>query len=313
MLRLLYSHGIAGVLHIVSSTVLAVLSADYNGVRNIYLLRETWSPQGNHSDCSELKCVTAVETGDPYPFNLAAAAIFFGYWSGVMHLYAAWTVRDVSNDAVDGSPDLQFRLRRIRFFDYSITSSVMLACVSLILGSPDLGQLVSAVAAQFLVVATFYFGQRANAPWFAFCVSSIGYAVAWTPLFLVFQASTESSNAEPPEFVSFILLGVFFTFTSFAFIQAWLLWRPKTAYSLEEALFLRTSLTSKVLLHWTLFVAAISYSDLVSDSADGTESNDTSQDVLSVVIGTIFGGMVMALLVTYPAWRCWGPGSLTYR
>ena len=121
MLRLLYSHGIAGVLHLASATVLAVLSADYDGNRNVYLLREKWSPQGNHSDCSNVKCVTSVETGEPYAFNLSAAAIFFGYWSGMMHLVAAWTVRDVSNDAINGSKELQFKLRRIRFFDYAVT------------------------------------------------------------------------------------------------------------------------------------------------------------------------------------------------
>lgn len=122
MLRLVWSHSIAGVLHLASAITLAVLSADYDGTRNIYLLRESWAPQGNETDCSEVKCVTSVETGEPYPFSLSAAATFFGFWSGIMHLVAAWTVRDVSNEAIDRDVEIQFRLRRIRFFDYAVTA-----------------------------------------------------------------------------------------------------------------------------------------------------------------------------------------------
>lgn len=244
MLRIAVSHALAGVLHLASAVTLLILSAGYDGTRDLYLLRETWAPQGNHSDCSELKCTTRVETGEPWAFNLAATAVFFGCWSGLLHLVAAYTLRGMSNAAVNASAETHFRLRRIRFFDYAVTASLMLAAVSVVLGSPDLGQIISAVSAQFGVIATFYFAQRANAAWFGFAVASVGYAVAWAPLFLVFQASTASSTAAAPDFVTYIIIGIFFQFTCFAFLQAWLLWRRKTPFALEEALFLSASLTA---------------------------------------------------------------------
>lgn len=303
MLRLAVSHALAGVLHLASAITLAVLSAGYDGTRKVFLLREVWTPQANHTDCSNVTCLVAPDVGEPYTFNLAAAAVFFGLWSGLLHLVAAYSIWDLSNDAVDTDKNVRFQLRRIRFYDYSVTASLMLACVSLVLGSPDLGQLISAASAQFGVIATFYFAQRAGAPWLGFAVSSVGYGLVWAPLFMVFQASSTSSTADPPDFVTYIIVGIFFQFTAFAFIQAWILWK-KTAFALEEALFLSASLTAKVLLHWVLFLAAISYNEITSTEATGDPSSEASQEVLSVVIGTLGGGLVLSLVVTYPAWAC---------
>ena len=292
MLQIAKSHLLAGLLHVASAATLLGLSIGYDGTRQLYLLRQVWQPADNHTDCSVYKCTTSNELGEPYV-------------SGGLHLIASYSVWDVSNDAVNGDARYHFELRRIRFFDYVVTSSVMIACVSIILGSPSLGQVVTAVSAQLGVVAIFYFAQRANAALFGFWVSSLAYGVLWAPLFMVFMESMNAGKVEPPSFVSFILIGVFFQFTSFAFLQLWLLCRPKTAYVLEEALFLCLSLSSKVLLHWVLFLAAISFNEITTESATPVTAEETSEDVLGVVAGTLGGGLLLALGITYPSWYPW--------
>lgn len=310
MLHVAKSHLLAGLLHVASACALLALSAGYDGTRQLYLLRQVWRPLANQTDCSVYKCTVANELGEPYAFDLAAAAAFFGFWSGCLHLYAAYSVWDVSNDAANGDAQTQFELRRIRFFDYAVSSSVMVACVSIVLGSPSLGQVVTAVSAQFGVVAIFYFAQRANSAFFGFGVASVAYGVLWAPLFMVFMESMSGAEADPPSFVSFILIGVFFQFTSFAFLQLWLLCRPKTAYVLEESLFLCLSLSSKVLLHWVLFLAAISFNEITTEGTTAVGVEDTSQDVLGVVAGTLGGGLLLALGITYPSWYPWQPETL---
>ena len=301
MLTVDKSHLLAGLLHLASASTLLALTAGADGTRQLYLLRQVWSPPGDETDCSKYKCTVSNELGEPYTFDLAAAAVFFGFWSGGLHLYASFSVWSLSNGAVNNDAPTQFGLRRVPFFDYAVSSSVMIACVSIVLGSPSLGQVVTAVSAQFGVVAIFYFAQRANCAHFGFGVASVAYGVLWAPLFLVFLESTQGGAAEPPSFVTYILLGVFFQFTSFAFVQLWLLCRPKTRYVVEESLFLCLSLSSKVLLHWVLFLAAISFDDITTDSAALVTADETSQEVLGVVAGTIAGGLVLALgIFCYP-------------
>lgn len=311
MLQVGKSHLLAGLLHLASAGTLLGLTRGVDGTRRLYLLRQVWTPSPGHDDCSVYKCAVSTELGEPYTFDLAAAAVFFGFWSGCLHLYAAFSVWSVSNEAADGDAKTQSVLRQIRFADYAVSSSVMIACVSIVLGSPSLGQVVTAVSGQLGVVAIFYFAQRANCALFGFGVASAAYGVLWAPLFMVFMESVGTEGgAEPPAFVTYILIGVFFQFTSFAFLQLWLLCRPKTRYVVEESLFLCLSLSSKVLLHQVLFFAAFSFNEITTDSATPVGVEETSQNVLGVVAGTLGGGLLLALGMTYPSWYPWQPKTL---
>ena len=171
--------------------------------------------------------------------------------------------------------------------------------------------MVTATAGMMLVIACYYYAQLANRPVQGFVVASVGYIVLWVPIFMVVYG-VESGTVETPGFVNIIVIGTFFQFSCFAFAQAYFLWRPKTLYSVEESVFLSLSLSAKVLLHWVIFVAALSHSEITTSGRELVPTEDTTQDVLYVVLGSLSGGVVLSLIVTYPNWICWDRGETLY-
>ena len=147
------------------------------------------------------------------PFGVAVA--FFLLISAVAHFYLA-TIgygRYVAN--------LKKGMNPVRFYEYALSSSLMIVLIGMLIGIWDLGAIllifaVNATMNLFGIMMELHNQHTKKTNWTAFIYGCIAGIVPWIVIMLYFVGAVNSGDAKPPAFVYTIVPTLFVFFNIFA-------------------------------------------------------------------------------------------------
>jgi hypothetical protein len=151
----------------------------------------------------------------------------------------------------------------VRWWEYALSASVMIAVIAMLAGMYDLGSLILifALNATMLLFGLLMEiqnrpGQRVN--WTPFSFGCIAGAVPWLVIAL-YLWSPGTGPGNPPGFVYAIFFSLFVWYSLFA-VNMWLQYRrigPWREYMFGEYAYIVLSLTAKSALAWQVFAGAL--------------------------------------------------------
>lgn len=151
----------------------------------------------------------------------------------------------------------------LRFWEYALSSSVMIVLIAMLVGMWDVPSLVLI----FTLNATMnFFGHMMElhnqtterTDWTSFIYGCIAGIVPWVAMALYLFGSA-SGDAKPPTFVYYIMVSLFVFFNSFA-VNMFLQYKkvgPWKNYLFGERMFIVLSLVAKTLLAWQIFAGTL--------------------------------------------------------
>jgi hypothetical protein len=151
-----------------------------------------------------------------------------------------------------------------RFYEYALSSSLMIVLIGMLVGVWDLGALIlmfgiNAMMNFFGLMMELHNQTTTKTNWTAFVFGCLAGIVPWIVIALYFLGSTSSSEAKPPTFVYFIIPTLFIFFNIFALnmvlqykrVGRW------SNYLFGERVYIILSLTAKSALAWMIFVGTL--------------------------------------------------------
>jgi hypothetical protein len=204
---------------------------------------------------------TRVLVPDPqlfYELPFGPAVAMFLLISAVAHFYLA-TVgygRYVKNLAKGMNP--------VRFYEYALSSSLMIVLIGMLLGIWDLGAIilifaVNATMNLFGIMMEYYNQHTQKVDWTAFIYGSIAGFIPWVVIMLYFVGAVNSGDAKPPDFVYAIVPTLFVFFNIFAInmvLQYKKVGRWKD-YLFGERVYIILSLSAKSVLCWLIWTGTL--------------------------------------------------------
>jgi len=192
------------------------------------------------------------------PFGVAVA--FFLLISAVAHFYLA-TIgygRYVAN--------LKKGMNPVRFYEYALSSSLMIVLIGMLIGLWDLGALIliftlNATMNLFGIMMELHNQHTQKTDWTAFIYGSIAGFIPWVVIMLYFVGAVNSGdgNAKPPPFVYAIVPTLFVFFNIFA-INMVLQYKkigPWKDYLFGERVYIILSLLAKSVLCWLIWTGTL--------------------------------------------------------
>lgn len=192
------------------------------------------------------------------PFGISVSLFLF--MSAFAHLYLS-TVgykRYAENLKQGMNPD--------RFYEYSLSSSLMIMLIGILVGIRDAAALLAMFGAN---AAMNFFGimmerlnpgyEKKNVRWAPFIYGCIAGIFPWIAIFGYFYGSIYESAAKPPGFVYAVVPTIFVFFSIFA-LNMYLQYRRTGAwrdYLFGEKMFIVLSLLSKSALAWQIWVGTL--------------------------------------------------------
>ncbi len=190
------------------------------------------------------------------PFGPAVAC--FLLISAVAHFYLS-TIgyrRYVEN--------LKKGMNPVRFYEYALSSSLMIALIGMLIGLWDLGALIliftlNATMNLFGIMMELHNQTTQKTNWTAFIYGCIAGIVPWIVILLYFLGAVNSGDAKPPAFVYAIVPTLFVFFNIFA-INMVLQYKkigPWKDYLFGERVYIILSLTAKSVLCWLIWTGTL--------------------------------------------------------
>jgi hypothetical protein len=238
---------IMGALHLVQGILMIVLSNETTYPIYTYYLRfdtETFSL-----------------TPDPqniYNLRFGPAVAVFLLLSAIAHFYLS-TVGYKGYVA-----NLKKGMNPIRFYEYALSSSLMIVLIGMLVGIWDLGAMialfgVNAAMNLFGIMMELHNQYTEKTNWSAFIYGCFAGIIPWIVIMMYFLGAINSSGAEPPGFVYAIIPTLFVFFNIFA-INMVLQYRKVGRwrdYLFGERVYIILSLTAKTTLAWLIFAGTL--------------------------------------------------------
>lgn len=193
-----------------------------------------------------------------YELRFGPAVALFLLISAVAHFYLS-TVgyeRYVQN--------LKKGMNPVRFYEYALSSSLMIVLIGMLIGIWDLGALIliftlNATMNLFGIMMELYNQHVKKTDWTAFIYGCIAGIVPWVVIMLYFVGAVSSGDAKPPDFVYAIVPTLFVFFNIFA-INMVLQYKkvgPWKDYLYGERAYIILSLSAKTVLCWLIFTGTL--------------------------------------------------------
>ena len=192
-------------------------------------------------------------------FNLSLPWLVAGFFflSAIFHLVIGTVYRSTYES------NLGKGLNRARWFEYSLSASVMMVAISLLVGIYDLGSLImlfALVAGMNLMglVMEVHNQTTKKTNWLSYWIGCLLGAVPWLVVALYLYSGYANGSAAPT-FVYWIFVSIFIFFNCFA-INMWLQYKkigPWKNYLYGERAYMILSLVAKSLLAWQVFAGTL--------------------------------------------------------
>lgn len=238
---------VMGFLHLVQSILMILISNDktypiFTNYLNFDVATRTLKPN--------------TELFYNLPFGPAVAC--FLLISAVAHFYLA-TIgygRYVQN--------LKKGMNPVRFYEYALSSSLMIVLIGMLIGLWDLGALIliftlNATMNLFGIMMELHNQHTEKTNWTAFIYGCIAGIVPWIVIMLYFVGAVNSGDAKPPPFVYAIVPTLFVFFNIFA-INMVLQYKkigPWKDYLFGERVYIILSLSAKTVLCWLIWTGTL--------------------------------------------------------
>jgi hypothetical protein len=238
---------VMGFLHLIQGILMIVLSNDttYPIYTNFLKFNtETFSLVPDAQLLYELRFGPAVAA-----FLLLSAIAHFGLATFGFN----WYVRSLKKG-----------MNPVRFYEYALSSSLMIVLIGMLVGLWDLGALIlifgiNAMMNLFGIMMEYHNQYTKKTNWTSFIFGTIAGIIPWIVIVMYFLGSLASSDAKPPAFVYAIIPTIFVFFNIFAINM--LLQYKKVGkwkdYLYGERVYIILSLVAKTALAWQIFAGTL--------------------------------------------------------
>jgi hypothetical protein len=193
-----------------------------------------------------------------YELRFGPAVAIFLLLSAVAHFFLATVGYKlyVSN--------LKKGMNPVRFYEYALSSSVMIVLIGMLVGIYDLGAIIlifgiNAMMNLFGIMMELHNQNTTKTNWTAFIYGCIAGIIPWIVIVLYFMGSLSGEGGKPPAFVYAIIPTLFVFFNIFAvnmLLQYKKVGRWKD-YLFGERVYIILSLTAKTVLAWIIFAGTL--------------------------------------------------------
>jgi len=151
-----------------------------------------------------------------------------------------------------------------RFYEYALSSSLMIVLIGMLVGVSDLGALIlifglNAMMNLFGIMMELHNQNTIKTDWTSFIYGCIAGIIPWIVIFIYFYGSLGSSDAKPPTFVYAIVPTIFVFFNIFAINMVFQYKKvgPWKNYLFGERMYIVLSLLAKTALAWQIFIGTL--------------------------------------------------------
>ena len=160
--------------------------------------------------------------------------------------------------------NLKQGMNPVRFYEYALSSSLMIVLIGMLVGVWDLGALIlifgiNAMMNLFGIMMEYHNQYTEKTNWTSFVYGSIAGVFPWIVIVVYFLGSLGTSDAKPPAFVYAIIPTIFVFFNIFAinmYLQYKKIGKWKD-YLYGERAYIVLSLVAKTVLAWQIFAGTL--------------------------------------------------------
>jgi hypothetical protein len=160
--------------------------------------------------------------------------------------------------------NLKKGMNPVRFYEYALSSSVMIVLIGMLVGIFDLGAIIlifgiNAMMNLFGIMMELHNQNTQKTDWSAFIYGSVAGIIPWIVIVTYFMGSLASSDAKPPTFVYAIVptLFVFFNIFALNMVLQYKKVGPWKDYLFGERVYIILSLSAKTVLAWIIFAGTL--------------------------------------------------------